>query len=129
MDIKKPNSKVVRFIIAGITSVGTSYGLLIFLTEVANLWYLFSSAVAFIANGVLNFIFHKYWTFDNKNKEKMFHQMRNYLLFFAVIFICNTYFMFLLVEKIHLIYWVSQIVVTCVLSVVSFFVTKLIFKN
>lgn len=126
---KSPLWQIIRFGLVGILAVGLYYGILYALTEFLHVWYLLSAIIAYVFNISSNFILHKYWTFKNKDKQKVRKQILWYFVLCISFFIINTVSLYILVEIIHLYYLHAQIILTVILSITSYFLTKRIFAN
>lgn len=119
----------MRFGITGALATALYYGILYFLTEILGVWYLLSAIVAYIANITANFFIHKFWTFQNADTKKMRRQMMLYALMCIVFFLANTGSLYVLVSLMHVWYIKAQIILTLVLSAISYFLTKRIFAH
>lgn len=128
--ISKPELwQVVRFGIVGVVSVSVFYGILYGLTQFMHVWYLLSDIIAYIFLITSNFILHKFWTFKNTGMEKARKQMFRYLILCIAFFLANTLSMYILVDSIQLYYIYAQIILTVILSIISYFLTKRIFAK
>lgn len=121
--------RIIRFCLGGVVGVSSGYITLYVLTEYFGLWYLWSSIVANVLNYLINFIMQKFWTFKNKNTRAIPKQISLYLGLAILFFVTNTGLMYVFVEYGHIQYMISQIILTVLLSVVSYFTTKLVFKE
>lgn len=120
--------QVVRFCIAGAASVIVYYAVLYSFTEYLGFWYIVSAVIGFILNTGLNFALQKFWTFQNKEMQMVGHQLALYLIMTASFLIGNTIFLYLMVQYLHLWYIGAQIILTVVISILSFFISRRIFK-
>ena len=116
--------QVIRFGLVGVVSVSLYYGILYGLTEFLHIWYLLSAIIGYVVTNTSNFILHKFWTFKNKDKQKIKKQMFQYLILCIVFFVANTVCLYVLVDVIHIYYLYAQIGLTIVLSICSYFLTK-----
>lgn len=121
--------QVIRFGFVGVLAVGLYYRILYTLTEFLHVWYLLSAIIAYVFNIISNFILHKYWTFKHKDKQKVRKQIFWYFVLCTSFFIINTASLYILVEIVHLYYLHAQIILTVILSIASYFLTKRIFAN
>lgn len=121
--------EIIRFCLGGIIGVSVYYIILYTLTEYAGVWYLFSSIIAYVFNYISNFFIQKFWTFKNKNTQKIPKQIFLYFVIAGVFFISNTMLLYIFVEYGKISYMHSQIILTIILSIASYFTTKKIFKH
>lgn len=126
---KKIGVQFVRFGLSGGVGVLLGYVTLYLLTEFAGLWYIFSSIVANILNGGVNFFLEKFWTFRNKDTSHIYAQVGLYTALRLSLFGADVGLLYLLVEYGHMHYLIAQIFVTVVLSIVSFIVCRKIFLD
>jgi dolichol-phosphate mannosyltransferase len=122
-------SQVLRFLGAGAFGTLLYYIVLYGLTEFAGVWYITSAVVAALLNYSSNFVLQKVWTFENKNLEGIHKQVGKYIALATTLFILNTVFLYVLVEYAHLWYLAAQVIVTVILTIISFFVTRHIFAR
>ena len=127
MNFKKQGKLVLRFLLGG--GVGGGVHLVIFFSlDTFITWYIFSNTVGFLIGSTINFFIQKHYAFRNKENETK-KQFLKYIgakftvwaIDSTILFICVD---LLLLEKI----W-ARIIATAVITVISFYLTKLIFKN
>lgn len=118
-----------RFCIAGGVGVSAGYVVLYSLTEFAHVWYILSSIVASIINCLIDFFLQKYWAFHNKDKKHLRKQLNAYMLMYFALFAINTEFLYILVSHFHVYYLFAQIVLTLILSAISYVATCAIFSK
>lgn len=122
-------SRFLRFLLAG--GVGsTVYMFLLYgLTEWFGVVYLTSSIIGATAGNAINFVIQKFWTFKN-NDLKTAH-WQSLLFFIKALFLLglNTLFLWLLVEKFYLNYLTAQLLIVPFATLISFIISKRIFKN
>jgi dolichol-phosphate mannosyltransferase len=121
--------QLLRFGLSGGAGVIAGYATLYVLTEYAGMWYIFSSLIAGVLNGGINFFLEKYWTFKNKNPKTIYKQAGWYALTRITLFAADIGLLYTLVEFAHIYYLVAQIGITIVLSLVSFIVCRHIFSS
>ena len=120
--------RVVRFLISGVSAALVNFFVLYVLTEFFGLWYLFSSAIAFITAFAVSFVMQKFWTFDSAETHKIKHQLPMHLSVAVVNLVLNLVIVYFLVEYVHLWYVLAQVVANIVLAVESFFAFRWIFR-
>ncbi|MCI0620050.1 GtrA family protein [Candidatus Wolfebacteria bacterium] len=121
--------QVVRFCVAGAAGVIAYYAALYGLTEYFGVWYVISAVVGFILNTGLNFTLQKFWTFQNKETHMVRRQLVLYVAMTVSFLVGNTVFLYLMVEYLHMWYIGAQVILTAVISVLSFIISGKIFKN
>ncbi len=121
--------QAVRFCIAGAAGVIAYYAALYCLTEYLGVWYVASAVIGFILNTGLNFTLQKFWTFQNKETHLVRRQLMLYSLMTVSFLIGNTLFLYLMVQYLHMWYIGAQMILTVVISILSFIFSGKIFKN
>jgi len=122
--------QTLRFLSAGAFGTLLYYVTFAGLTELLGVeYYILSAIVASVLNFVSNFVLQKIWTFGNKEMQSIRRQAGSYAALWVALFVANVGFLYILVEYVHLWYLTAQIIVTVGLSVISYFVTKRIFRN
>jgi putative flippase GtrA len=99
----------IKFCIVGSIGGVIHLGLLYFLTEFFNIWYLFSAAFAFTVAVINNFILNKYWTFQNRAPEIP----QQFITFFIISVISlgiNLSVLYVLTEYVNMWYMTAQVV-------------------
>jgi dolichol-phosphate mannosyltransferase len=120
--------QIVRFCIAGAAGVIAYYTALYCLTEYLGIWYILSSIVGFILNQTIGFVLHKFWTFKDKNTEYIRGQAFKYLMRGICTLGANSLLLYLLVDCFHLWYVGAQMLLTIILTLVNYIISKRIFK-
>jgi dolichol-phosphate mannosyltransferase len=124
------NKQFIRFVVSGGTAAIFGMLVIYLLTEVFHVWYLISSIVAFLVSFLVAFSLQKFWTFDNKSLETVPRQMAFSLVLAGLNFLINAVLMFLLVDQLHLHYFLSQLLVYGFFAIFDFFIYKaVIFKS
>lgn len=122
--------KFIRFSLLGGIGVILYYITLYFLTEFCEVWYLLSSILASIINIITSFIVHKFLTFNTTRNEGRTHvQFSQYILITVLYSVINTILLYVFVQFFNIYYIFSQIILTIILSVLNYFVTKKIFES
>lgn len=125
---KQQRLEIAKFCLAGGIAVILGYAILYVLTEYLKLWYVFSSIIAFITSNTISFIIQKFWTFKNKNLKKMPRQFILYITFTVIYFLINTIGIYVLTDICNIYYILSQLILTALLSVCSYFTSRKILK-
>ena len=121
--------QVMRFYVAGAAGVIAYYAALYGLTEYLGVWYVTSAVVGFTLNTGLNFTLQKFWTFQNKETHMVSRQLVRYVAMLVSLLIGNTVFLYLMVEYLQMWYIGAQVILTVVISILSFIISGRIFKN
>lgn len=116
--------QILKFLIAGGTS--TSVDLLIYstLTYWVGLWYIASAISSFVIAFWISFGLMKFWTFRDRNTEKMMKQ--TYLYFFVAIanLGISTLLIYLFVDYIHIHKFISKVIANAMMAAESFFIYR-----
>ncbi len=126
---KQKYLQITRFLVGGGVGVVVYYVALYILTEFAMVWYVVSATIAFILNNGINFIIQRFWTFKNNDTKAVPMQLTLYFGMGISVLVINTALLYILVEYAHLYYLMAQLILTVILTVVSFVITKKIFAN
>ena len=121
--------KIVRYIIAGGTGFCVGIISLYFLTEVFNLWYIFSATLSFIFATVVSFILQKFFTFTNYETKVINSQAVIYLALAMLNLFFNNLILYFLVEFLKFWYIAGQGVASIVVALWSFFAYKWLFRG
>ena len=126
---KQRFSQILRFLLGGGVGVAVYYATLYTLTEFAGVWYVISAIVAFVLNYAINFTLQKFWTFQNKDTKNVSRQLTLYFGMVLGFLATNTTLLYVLVEYVHLKYLVAQLILTFLLTIASFVLTRKIFAD
>lgn len=129
MNIPSLLSQIMRFLCAGGIGVLLYYIILLTFTELFGVWYLISAIVGSIANYSSNFILHKWWTFKNKDSKRIIRQTCTYFTLSVARSFANLGLLYLLVDYAGLRYLNAQVILTLMLSLISFIVSRKIFRK
>ncbi|MBI2644869.1 GtrA family protein [Candidatus Uhrbacteria bacterium] len=121
-------AQISRFCIAGAIGVLVYYIALYGLTEYLGVWYVASAVIGFILNTGLNFMSQKLWTFQDKGTDMIGRQLVLYVTMTVALLIGNTASLYFMVQYLHMWYIGAQIILTVVISILSFGISKKIFK-
>ena len=121
--------QAVRFCLGGAVGVIAYYTTLYCLTEYLKIWYIVSAVIAFVINYGLNFVIQKFWTFNDKDTTTVRKQMALYFTMAICLLIGNTIFLYLMVEFLHLWYMLAQVILTVAFTILSFVISRKIFKT
>ena len=121
--------EIIKFCLGGGVAVVVGYIILYALTEYVMLWYVLSSVIAYLTSNTINFIIQKFWVFGNVNQKAIQKQYSLYMILTVLYFLINTVMIYVLTEYCHIYYILSQIILTVVISIASYFTTKKIFHT
>ncbi len=128
MTFSREAHQIKRFLLAGGLAVIPYYGILFGLTEIG-LWYMASAVIGSTVNVAISFMLHKFWTFKNRDKSKAKRQAAHYGIMRVGIFFLNLLLLYVFVEYIHLWYMASQLIVSLIATIISYFLNRVIFAN
>ena len=116
--------QIVKFLIAGVTSTSTDLLIYYVLAYVVGLWYIASAISSFVIAFWISFGLMKFWTFRDKNTEKMMKQ--TYLYFFVAIVNLgiSTLLIYIFVDHIHIHKFISKVIANGTIAIESFFVYR-----
>lgn len=120
--------EIYRFGIAGVASFILEYFLLFALTEFLNIYYLSSSALAFIVSLIFNYWISVVYVFKKikyRNVQTKFYFLGIGLASLGI----NQLFMWVLVEKIGLYYMVAKIISTIIVMIFNYVLKRLVFMG
>jgi dolichol-phosphate mannosyltransferase len=127
--INKKYIQILKFGLGGMIGVFIGYLTLYFLTEHVGLFYVYSVIISHIVNQSFNFCFQKYVVFKNKEGSNISRQLAHYIIWISTTLLINTFMVYFLTHRCGFYYFISQIIMTTILSILNFFVTKKIFQN
>jgi len=121
---------VLRYFICGITSAGILVGSLYIFTDIAGIWYLYSSILAFFLSLIVSFILQKFVVFRDMKTGGISHQFSKFFIAAISSLTSNTIVMFVLVDVFGIWYILSQIITGALVMFQNFaFYKFLIFKK
>ena len=118
MMLKIANSIAIfaRYNVVALTATAIDFLLLIFLTEVVGLWYLFSAITGSVAGGVVAFILERNWTFQ-KREGAIKTQIFRFTWIWITSLLLNIGLLYLMVDIMQVQYIVSRIAVAVVVGI------------
>lgn len=121
--------QLLRYAIVGGLAIGIYHIILYGLTEYFKVPYLISATAATIISFLINFILHKFWTFNNYDIQAVPKQLSWYTLMKITLAVTNIILLYCLVDYLKLYYLIASGIVTVFISVVSFILTHKIFHK
>jgi len=115
---EKPNRLAIflRYNVVSLVATSVDFVVLIGLTEMAHLWYLFSASAGALSGGITGFIFERSWVFKRK-EVKLTTQSTKYLLIWVISIVLNTGGLYLMTELSGYQYIISKIIVSVLVGV------------
>ena len=127
MDFKKLGGQILRFLLGGGVGGILQYAIY-FSFSYLNVWHIISNIIGFVVGTTVNFSIQKNWAFQNKD-----HWTKKQACFFAItkisILAVHSLILYVCVDINDLSKTTGQIIAIIPLAIVSFKLTKLIFKN
>lgn len=118
--------QIIRYGFVGGTSFLVDFGLLYFLTEFLNLFYLFSTSISFTVGLMVNYSISVLWVFTTSRFLNKFHE----ILIFSIIGLIglgmNLIIMWFCTELLSIYYLISKIISTVIVFFWNFFAKKFI---
>ncbi len=121
--------RILLFCLGGVISVGIYYLILYTFTEYLKIWYPISATIGSVIMYSFSFLFQKFITFGNKETKAMKKEMALYFSMAISFLLANSILLYVLVEFVHLKYLIAQAILTIVLSIVSYVITKRILSR
>ena len=104
--------------------------ILFFLTEVLDLYYIFSAIVAIFLSVLSNYLLNKWWTFKEEIKDKILRKYIQYILLYSASLLANISILYLLVEFFKIWYIIAELCAIICAFFMNYFGSKLwIFKE
>ena len=121
--------EIVRFLIAGTTATLVNMIVLYALTEFAGVWYLLSLTVAFFIAFLISFTLQKFWTFAEKNKERMGNQAIWFFIVQIGGLLFNMLALYIAVDVFDLWYMGAQFFILLFIAASNFLIFKFVIFN
>ena len=127
--MRKLLEQIVRFGVVGVIAFVVDYAVLLLLTEVVDIHYLISSAVAFVVSVAVNYVLSVAFVFET---DKSRSKGQEFVLF-AVMSVgglgINQLMMWLLSDGLFIPYQLSKLLATAVVMVYNFITRKLFLER
>ncbi|MFW5888594.1 MAG: GtrA family protein [Patescibacteria group bacterium] len=124
--ILNKNKIYIKYLLSGGLATFIHVGLLYFLTDIAGIWYIFSTSLAFVAAFVFSFNAQKFWTFRDNDNYKIKRQAGAYFSVGLFNLFLNASGMYLMVEWLGVMYIFAQLSVSLIVAGESFLLCKYI---
>lgn len=117
-----------KFSFLGGLGVFAGFCILFTMTNFFGVWYIFSSLTGEIGNYFISFYVHKFWTFQDKERERTKKELIYYFLVIMGYFLVNTSLMYILTDLLKIQYLWSKLILVPALSLPNYWATKKVFK-
>ena len=116
--------QIAKFGVVGVICFGIDYGLMVLLTEVGRLDYLFSSGISFSISVVVNYLLSMHFVFASKEENGKAKEFTIFVVLSIIGLLLTELLMWLSVEKLGVHYMLSKIVVTGIVMAYNFVTRK-----
>lgn len=116
----------VKYLFAGGTAALVNLVFLYIFTELAGIWYVISSIMAFVISHTAGFLMQKFWTFRERGWKRIEKQTAIYIVMGTAEFILTPILIYALVEKFHIWYLLASVIVMGSLAIINYSVNKFI---
>lgn len=113
----------LKFCIVGTVGTAIDFSLLYLLVEFAHVWYLLAATISFIVAVINNYIFNKFWTFKDRDKDFL-RQFGRFLVVSIIGLGLNVLILYVLVEFAGMWYILAKVLATGVVLIWNFFANK-----
>lgn len=122
---KKLINQILKFGVVGGLAFLIDYGLLYFLTEFCNIYYMISSIISFTVSLIFNYILSIKWVFDVRKKQT-YKEVIVFVLLSVFGLLINQLVMYVGSDLLNIYYMITKLVATFIVMVWNF-VTRKIF--
>ena len=124
------NNKIIKYVFSGGTAFCVHLSTLFALTNYFQIWYLFSTIVAFCLAVIVSYSLQKFWTFKDYSVKNMHVQFSSFLFLALFTLAINTFLMYIFVDKFGLWYIFAQIIINIFTAFLSYLVyNKVVFVD
>jgi putative flippase GtrA len=120
----REKTQVIRFIISGGMAAGANLAVLYLLTEYFGVHYLRSETIGFMVGFFVTFFLQKFWTFQDKDIQKLSRQMFLSFALAGANFFLNLFLLYTLTDIFHWWYFSSETAVIVLLAISNYFIYK-----
>ncbi len=123
--MKKQNKFTAVFLkynVVAAVATAVDFTILVFMTEVLQIWYLLSAITGAVTGGIMSFFLERNWTFKKKD-GKISKQALKYSLIWITSIILNISGLYLFVEYFGIEYIISKIIVAITVGIGFNFLT------
>lgn len=119
----------MKFGVVGFVCFGIDYGLMILLTEAAEIPYLVSSGISFSVSVIVNYTLSLKFVFETDQENNKVVEFLVFIILSVIGLGINQVLMWVCVDKFHIFYMISKVGVTGVVMVYNFITRKLILEK
>ena len=126
--MRKLLAQIIKFGLVGFLCFFIDYGIMVFLTEVAGVHYLFSSGISFTVSVVVNYALSLTYVFETEKGNKI----KEFIIFVVLSVIglgINQVLMWFCVDILGIFYMISKIGATAVVMVYNFVSRKVVMEK
>jgi putative flippase GtrA len=106
----------IKYNVVALVATTADFTMLIFLTEILQVWYVFSAFLGAIIGGIISFTLERKWTFKNSNGT-VSKQAIKYVFINICSIILNTLGLYLIVELSNIPYSISKIIIAVAVGI------------
>lgn len=121
--------EIGRFGLSGLAGLIVRYAILYLSYNHDGSGYVAMILIAGSADYTASFFMQKYWTFRNKNAGMIRKQMLMYFGIASIYFTLNILSICALVEHYHVDHVIAQLILTVLISIPSYFTSRMVFKQ
>ena len=126
--MKKLIAQIIKFGLVGFLCFFIDYGIMVFLTEVAGVYYLLSSGISFTVSVIVNYILSLTYVFETEKGNRV----KEFVIFVVLSVIglgVNEAAMWIAVDGLGIHYMISKIGATAVVMVFNFVTRKIFLED
>jgi glycosyltransferase involved in cell wall biosynthesis/putative flippase GtrA len=102
--------RVLRYLICGVAAATVNIGSLFIFTDIAGIWYLYSSILAFFISLVMSFVLQKFVVFKDMKTGKMHRDFMKFFISAVLSVTTNTILVYFFTDIVGVWYILSQII-------------------
>ncbi|MBR3660500.1 MAG: GtrA family protein [Bacilli bacterium] len=125
---KKLFSQLIKFGIVGVLATILEWGIFYVLTNILNIHYILSTAIAFLTSTIFNYLLSVKYVFD-VNKEKSKSNFIFFVVFSIIGLGLNELILWISIEKLNLYNMIGKIIATGIVMIFNFITRKLFLEN
>lgn len=123
-DNKKTKTQATRYLLVGLAAYIVDFGLLIFFTEVFNIFYLISATASFLIGILVNYWLSIRWVFPSRNLKNRYLEFGGFAVVGIVGLFLNDFLILLITQKAGLNYIVSKLLASVMVLIWNFVARK-----
>lgn len=121
--------QILRFAVTGGLAFVIDFGLLLILTELVGLDYLYSATISFIVSVWVNYILSMMWVFTPSKKQKSLVRIIMFFVLSTMGLFINNAIMWFTVEILALSYIIGKLVATFIVMVFNYITRKILIEG